>query len=80
MLTSRAIDHGFDTQSGKTKDYKLVCSVSHTALRRQDINVSGWIIGSVNYHYKNPDQGGSLERNRHNPYHIENGLFSPWYS
>ena len=36
VLTSRAVDHGFDLRSGQTKDYKIdICmfSVNHAALR-----------------------------------------------
>ena len=38
VLTSSAVDRGFEPQSGKTKDYKIgICcfSTNHTALRRK---------------------------------------------
>jgi hypothetical protein len=38
MLTSRAVDRGFEPWSGQTKDYKIgICcfSANHTALRRK---------------------------------------------
>jgi hypothetical protein len=37
-LASSAVDHGFESRSGKTKDYKIgICcfSAKHTALRRK---------------------------------------------
>ena len=59
VLTSRAVDRGFEPWSGQTKDYKIgICcfSANHTALRRkskdwfaryQD-NVSEW--GDMSIH------------------------------
>ena len=48
VFTSSAVDHGFEPQSGQTKDYKIgICcfSAEHAALRKkskdQD-NVSEW--------------------------------------
>jgi hypothetical protein len=38
LLASSAVDHGFEPQSGQTKDYKLdICcfSAKHAALRRK---------------------------------------------
>ena len=53
LLTSSAVDRGFEPQSGQTKDYKIsICcfSAKHAALRRKSIywlarnqdNVSEW--------------------------------------
>ena len=40
MLTSIVVDHGFETRSGRTKDYRIeigICcfSAKHVALRRK---------------------------------------------
>ena len=43
MLASSGVDHGFEPQSGQTKDYKigLCCfSAKHAALRRKS---KGWL-------------------------------------
>ena len=53
VLTSSVVDHGFDSRSGQTKDYKIgICcfSAKHVALRRKSKdwfaqnqnNVSEW--------------------------------------
>ena len=50
MLTSSVVDHGFEEQSGQTKDYKIVIycfSDKHAASRRKSKdwlarNVSEW--------------------------------------
>ena len=58
MLASSAVDRGFETRSGQTKDYKIgICcfSAKHTALRskskdwltRNQNNVSEW-SGTIN--------------------------------
>jgi hypothetical protein len=39
VLASSAVDHGFQSQSGQTKDYKIsICcfSAKHTALKRKN--------------------------------------------
>jgi hypothetical protein len=57
-LASSAVDHGFESRSGKTKDYKIgICcfSAKHTALRRKSKdwlaqnqnNVSKWSDMSI---------------------------------
>ena len=41
MLTSSALDYGFESRSGQTKDYKIsYCCISakHTAIRRKSKN------------------------------------------
>jgi hypothetical protein len=51
VLASSAVDHGFQSQSGQTKDYKIsICcfSAKHTALRRKNRLVgseSGLCVG-----------------------------------
>ena len=43
MLTSSAVDHGFDLRSGQTKDYEIgICcfSAKHAALRRK---IKDWL-------------------------------------
>ena len=45
MLTSRAVDRGFEPRSGQTKDYKIgICCFSgkHAALRRKNKDWLAW--------------------------------------
>ena len=47
-LTSGAVDHGIESQSGKTKDYKIyVCcfSAKHAALRNKS---KDWLVQNQN--------------------------------
>jgi hypothetical protein len=48
MLTLSVVDHGFEPQSGQTKDYKIgICcfSARHIALRRKNKN---WLARNQN--------------------------------
>jgi hypothetical protein len=48
MLTSRAVDHGFEPWSGQTKDYEIgiFCfSAKHAASRRKD---KDWLARNQN--------------------------------
>jgi hypothetical protein len=48
MLASGAVDHGFESRSGQTKDYKIgICcfSAKHTALRRKS---KDWLVRNQN--------------------------------
>jgi hypothetical protein len=48
LIASSAVDHGFDSWSGKTKDYKIgICcfSAKHAALRRKS---KGWLAQNQN--------------------------------
>ena len=51
VLTSSAVDHGFEPRSGQTKDHKIdisCFSAKHTALRRKNQdNVSEWSDMSI---------------------------------
>jgi hypothetical protein len=45
MLTSRAVDRGFEPRSGQTKDYKIgICCFSgkHATLRRKNKDWLAW--------------------------------------
>jgi hypothetical protein len=44
VLASSAVDHGFESQSGQTKGYRIgICcfSAKHTALRRKSKRLGG---------------------------------------
>ena len=50
MLTSSAGDHGFEPQSGQTKDYKIgICcsSAKHTSLRSKSKDWLAWNQNNV---------------------------------
>jgi hypothetical protein len=78
MLTSSAIDHGFESWSGQTKDQKIgICcfSAEHAALGR---NLSEW--GGMSFlgllfqwakHYKNPIKHVGLVQSRPHHYPVE---------
>jgi len=45
MLVSSAVDRGFESQSGQTKDYEIVIccfSAKHAALRRKNKDWLAW--------------------------------------
>ena len=45
MLTSNAVDRGFELRSGQTKDYEIdICcfSTKHASLRRKNIDWWAW--------------------------------------
>ena len=86
VLTSGAVDCGFEPHSGQTKDYKIgICCFSskHAAVRRtskqwlaknQD-NVAEWgdmSIRRLNQHYKNPTKHVGLVQSGHQHHFIEN--------
>ena len=78
VLSSSAVDRGFESQSGQTKDYEIgICCffTKHVALRRKNKdwlarnqnNVSEWSDMSslgllFQSHYKNPTQRFGLEQ------------------
>jgi hypothetical protein len=50
MLASSAIDYGFESRSGQTKDYKIgICcfSTKHAALRRKSKDWLAWNQNNV---------------------------------
>ena len=50
MLTSNAVDHGFDSQSRQTKDYKIgICcfSAMHATLKRKSKDWLAWNLDNV---------------------------------
>ena len=52
VLASRAVDRGFESHSGQTKDYKIsICcfSAKHTALRRKS---KDWLALNQNNVFK----------------------------
>jgi hypothetical protein len=57
VLDRSAIDRGFETRSGQTKDYKIgICcfSAKHAALRRENKDWLARNQDNVRKHYKNP--------------------------
>jgi hypothetical protein len=86
VLTSSAVDRGFEPRSGQTKDCKIdICcfSAKHAALRskskdwlaRNQNNVSEWSSMSTRgllFRHKNPTQRVGLEQSGPHHHLIEN--------
>ena len=81
LLIAKEVHHGFEPQSGQTKDYEIgICyfSLKQATLRSKSKNmlakiwknmsawnVYSWTVVSVGQHYKNPTKHVGLVQSRH---------------